>query len=257
MNRRKSEIEARALALVENSRSMAKQVIQGLSPESAPQKGHVRFGSFRQTKPIAGSFGYGREGTRIGRHYVHAFIQSHSDDIRGRVLEIGDNHVTKAFGGDRVTQSDVLHAEPGNPDATVVGDMATGEGVPVGVYDCIILTQVIQCVYDVRSAIKHACAGLKPGGVVLLTTQAIGQISRYDMDRWGDYWRFTSQSARRLFEEYLPSEWVHVETYGNVLTAMGLLHGLSIEELTPEEMDYHDEDYQVIVAVRAQKPIEA
>jgi hypothetical protein len=33
---------------------------------------------------------------------------------------------------------------------------------------------------------------LKPGGVLLATVSGISQISRYDMYRWGDYWRFTT-----------------------------------------------------------------
>ncbi len=228
-----------------------------MAGQTAPPMGSVRFGSLRRTTPIAGSFGYGRGGTRIGRHYVNQFIQAHATDIKGRVLEIGDNHVTKAFGGDHVTQSDVLHAEAGNPLATVVGDLATGEGVPVGVYDCIVLTQVVQCVYDIRAAIKHTCAALKPGGVVLMTTLGLGQISRYDADRWGDYWRLSAQAAERLFGEHWPDEAVEVQTYGNVLAATAFMHGLSLEELTQEEINYHDPDYPIIVAVRAQRPVDS
>lgn len=249
----KHQIESRATQLLRASRAMIKQV--GTPAGGDPPMGAVRFGSFRRTTPIAGSFGYGRGGTRIGRHYVNQFIAAHAQDIRGRVLEIGDNHVTRAFGGERVTQSDVLHAEPGNPQATIVGDLATGEGVPVGAYDCIILTQVVQCVYDIRAGIANTCAALKPGGVVLLTTLGVGQISRYDADRWGDYWRLSPQTARRLFAESLPPDNIEVTSYGNVLTATAFLHGLSLEELTPREIDYHDPDYPIIVAVRASKPM--
>jgi hypothetical protein len=74
------------------------------------------------------------------------------------------------------------------------------------------------------------------------------------MDRWGDYWRFTSLSAKRLFEEVFPATNVVIETYGNVLTAIALLHGLAAAELKPRELDYRDPDYEVIIAVRAVKP---
>ena len=33
-----------------------------------------------------------------------------------------------------------------------------------------------------------------------------------------------------------------------------ILHGLSLEELTQEEIDYHDPDYPIIVTVCARKP---
>jgi hypothetical protein len=42
--------------------------------------------------------------------------------------------------------------------------------------------------------------------------------------------------------------------YGNVLTAIALLHGLAAEELRQEELDYFDPDYEILVTVRAVKP---
>jgi hypothetical protein len=81
----------------------------------------------------------------------------------------------------------------------------------------------------------------------------ISQISRYDMDRWGDYWRFTTLSAQRLFEEvFLPAN-VSVESYGNVLAANAFMHGLVTEDLRVEELDYRDPDYELLITVRAVK----
>jgi hypothetical protein len=54
-----------------------------------------------------------------------------------------------------------------------------------------------------------------------------------------------------LFAEIFPDADVEVVTYGNVLGALGYLHGLATEELTAEELDYHDPDFEVIVGVRA------
>ena len=77
--------------------------------------------------------------------------------------------------------------------------------------------------------------------------------SRYDMDRWGDYWRFTDLSARQLFEEVFDGADVEVVTYGNVLAATALLQGISAEELKTSELDFHDRDYQVTITIRARK----
>jgi hypothetical protein len=74
------------------------------------------------------------------------------------------------------------------------------------------------------------------------------------MDRWGDYWRFTDASARRLFAEVFGADNVTVTTYGNVLTACAFLHGLAAHELRAEELDHHDPDYQVIIGIRAIRP---
>jgi hypothetical protein len=73
------------------------------------------------------------------------------------------------------------------------------------------------------------------------------------MDRWGDYWRFTSKSAENIFSEVFGRENVTVSVYGNVLSAVALLHGISTEELTPAELDIKDDNYQVTIAVVARK----
>jgi SAM-dependent methyltransferase len=211
----------------------------------------VRLGSLRRTTPISAGFGYHR-GEPIDRYYIESFLTSHAADIRGRVLEIGDATYTRRFGGDRVTRSDVLHAVEGNPDATIVGDLESGRNLPAGAFDCIILTQTLLCLYNVRAAIANAKRALAPGGVLLATVPGISQVSRYDMDRWGDYWRFTSKAVRRLFAEAFGDEAnVKVQTYGNVLAAIGLLHGLDRGELREEELAAVDPDYEVIIGVRA------
>jgi SAM-dependent methyltransferase len=212
----------------------------------------IRWGNLRRLNPISSVFGLDR-GQPIDRYYIEAFLQRCSADIHGRVLEIGDPGYTRKFGGDRVTHSDVLHAVPGNPQATLVGDLATGDGIPKETFDCLILTQTLLYIYDVSEAITNCYAALKPGGVLLATFPGISQISRYDMDRWGDYWRFTTLSAKRLFGEVFPPENVAVQSQGNVLTAIAFLHGLAAKELRKKELDYNDPDYEVLITVRAVK----
>jgi len=213
----------------------------------------VRWGNLRRVIPVSHVFGFDR-GQPIDRYYIEVFLKKRSADIRGRVLEIADDFYTRRFGGDRVTVSDVLHAVPGNPHATIVGDLATGNGIPGNVFDCMILTQTFLFIYDVQAAVVNTYRALKTDGVLLATFPGISQISRYDMDRWGDYWRFTDTSARRLFGDVFGAENVTVTTYGNVLTACAFLHGLAAHELRQEELDYHDPDYQVLITVRAVKP---
>jgi SAM-dependent methyltransferase len=168
-------------------------------------------------------------------------------------LEIGDAAYTLKFGGNRVTKSDVLHVEPGNPEATLVANLETGEDLPQGTFDCIILTQTLSCIFHADAAVRNCYSALKPHGVVLATFPGIAQISRYDMDRWGEFWRFTSLSAKRLFQLAFPADKLQVRTYGNVLTAAAALYGFAAEELEEQELDYPDMDYEVIVAVRAQR----
>ena len=155
-------------------------------------------------------------------------------------------------------QADVLYPKAGFPDATIVGDLESGVGIPRDAFDCIILTQTLQMIYDIRSALKHLHRLLKPGGVLLVTSHGITKIHRREgRDDWGEYWHLTSQSTRRLFEEFFPAPRLGIEVYGNVLTATAHLQGLSAEELSPEELDYLDPDYEVIIGVRAVKALEA
>jgi len=202
--------------------------------------------------PISKVFGLDR-GLPTDRYYIEQFLEEYSFDIHGRVLEIGDRDYTLKFGGGRVTQSDVLHACPGNPQSTLVGNLCTGEGVPQNAFDCMILTQVFLVIWDFKAAIANAVRALKPGGVMLVTLPGISQISRYDADRWGDFWRFTSLSVKRLFEEHFNAEHLKIEVYGNVLAAVAFLHGVAAEELSPSELDYRDPDYEIIITLRAVK----
>jgi SAM-dependent methyltransferase len=217
-----------------------------------PFIGRVDFGSLRRVKPVSKYWGFDR-GKPVDRYYLERFLSRHALDIQGHVLEIGDDVYTLQFGRERVTKSDILHVAEGYPKATIVADLTQANHVPSDTFDCIICTQTLQLIYETPKAIRSLHRMLKPGGVLLLTIPGISQISRYDMDRWGDYWRFTLASAKRLFTEVFPEDSVRIETYGNVLAATAFLHGLSVEELTEDELDYTDPDYEVTIAIRAMK----
>lgn len=214
----------------------------------------VDFGNLRRLSPVSPGFGYRRGKLPIDRYYIENFLSANAADIRGRVLEIADDAYTRKFGDGRVARSDVLHVVEGNPNATIVDDLTSGKKIKSNTFDCIILIHTLQCIYDVRAAVRTLYRILRPGGVVLAATFGIGKISRWDMERWGDYWRFTTLSARRLFEEAFPSENVEVRAYGNVLAATAILHGLAAEELEEYELNHRHQDYEVAVTIRAVKP---
>lgn len=221
-----------------------------------PPVGLVRFGSLRRTTPISRLFGLDR-GPRercIDIVFIERFLTHHQSDIRGRVLEIGDDRYTKRFGGAQVDRSDVLHVRP-SAGATIVADLTSADGIASESFDCVVCTQTLQFIYDVHAAIRTLHRILRPGGVLLTSFTGISQISRYDMDRWGDYWRFTTASARRLFEECWPTDHLSVQSHGNALLAVAYLHGLTVDELRPEDLEERDDDFQLVITVRAVKPI--
>lgn len=219
-----------------------------------PPRGCVRWGGLRRTSPVSRVFGLDR-GTAIDRYYIEKFLTKSSALIGGVVLEIGDDYYTKKYGGSRVTRSEILHAVEGNAKATLIGDLQTGEGIPTNIFDCIILTQTLQFLYDMKSAVETLHRSLRPGGVALVTGTGISQISRYDMDRWGEYWRFTTLSAMRMFEEVFGKGQIKVSSHGNVLSATAFLQGISAGELRVSELDVYDQDYEVVITIEAIKRI--
>lgn len=210
----------------------------------------VLFGTLRSTEPVNPAFGMTR-GTPIDRHYLDRYLHAHRDVIRGRVMEVGSSEYTERFGGD-VTSIDVLHFTE-SETATIVADLASCPQIPDGSFDCIVLTQTLHYIFDMKAAVAELHRILAPGGTVLCTVPGLSQISRWDMDRWGDRWRLTSLSAFELFSTAFPPEDVAVETFGNALSALCFVEGIPAERLRPKELDVNDPDYQVLVAVEARK----
>jgi SAM-dependent methyltransferase len=217
-----------------------------------PPVGGIDFGDLRRLAPISRDWGFER-GTVIDRYYIDRFMRQHAADVRGRVLEVGTDVMTRQYGGSQVTQCDVLHVTQSGPPVTIVGDLSDGAGIPSASFDCVIVTQTLHVVYDVPAVVATLHRLLRAGGVALVTVPGITKISRYDMDRWGQFWSFTSRAARRLFEERFPGDAVSVDARGNVLTATAFLQGIAAEELTREELEQVDPDFEVLIGIRARK----
>jgi len=220
--------------------------------QKVPLLGQVDFGNLRRVEPLTRSFGYDR-GTPIDRYYINQFLTRYANDISGHVVEIGDDRYTKRFGGDRVSRSDVLDQAHPDSNPTIVANLTNADHVPSDSFDCIIITQTLQFIYDVSAAASTLHRILRPGGVLLASLPSLSPICRYDMDRWGDYWRFTSASAQRIFGDLFDPDNTSVEACGNVLVSTAFLHGMAAEELTEEELGFKDRDYEALITVRAVK----
>ncbi|HUQ79571.1 MAG TPA: methyltransferase domain-containing protein [Gemmatimonadaceae bacterium] len=200
------------------------------------------------TRPLSDSWGFER-GTPIDRHFIEAFLTRHAADVRGRVLEIKSSAYTERIGRN-VTARDVLDIDATNTSATLVADLANTESLPEGRFDCFILTQTLQLIYDVRAAIASTHRVLRPGGTVLVTVPCISRIiPRYGLE--ADYWRFTVASCRRLFGDVFGAENVSVESSGNVAAAVAFLRGAAVEEVPAPVLEASDPYFPVIITVRA------
>src|SRR6266508_1565007 len=104
------------------------------------------FGTLRRTTPLSANYGYDR-GTPVDRYYIDQFLENHRADIRGRLLEVKDSGYTNRY-GHLVTAQDVLDINPANPHATIISDLAAADAISSNTFDCFILTQTLQYIYD-------------------------------------------------------------------------------------------------------------
>lgn len=206
-------------------------------------------GDLGSTRPVSRRFGYDR-GTPIDRFYIEQFLSRCSTDIAGRVLEVGDSRYSKRFGSG-ITRQDVLHIHQ-HPAATIVADLAQPNSLPERAFDCIIVTQTLQLIYDMHAAVGQLHRALRPGGAVLATVPGISSAAGGE---WADSWcwSFTGSSAARLFGEFFPPDAVEASVHGNVYAATCFLQGLAVEEIDLELLDQVDSTYPVIVTVRARR----
>jgi peptidoglycan/xylan/chitin deacetylase (PgdA/CDA1 family)/glycosyltransferase involved in cell wall biosynthesis/SAM-dependent methyltransferase len=203
----------------------------------------IEWGDLRRVDALSQLGGRDR-GKPIERHYIDGFLGQHRADIRGRVLEARDRFYTQRFGGNAVEASDVVDV-----------DLRRADAIPTSTYDCIILTQTLQLIDDVAAILAECARILRPGGVLLATIPSVSRIDE-KRGRSGDFWRLTEASARTLFAEVFPIDAFDVRAYGNVMACTASLHGISVEEMAPAELDQVDSAFPLVIAIRAVKPAE-
>ena len=215
----------------------------------------VHFNDPTRVEPISSVFGRDR-GTPIDRYYIEKFLDKNREHIKGKILEISEDTYSRLYANHGAADKPVfetLHYDGTAGNSTIIGDLTTPESLPANRYDCFICTQTYNFMFDVAKAIEGTHYLLKEGGVVLATVGGISQISRYDMDRWGDFWRFTSKSIEMLFKNGGFSQ-VEVVVMGNCLAATSFLQGVVVEDLPQKELlDVTDKDYQMLIGIKAIK----
>ncbi|GAB3820333.1 glycosyltransferase [Pontibacter rugosus] len=222
-----------------------------LAGTATPRPGKVALGDFNRYTPFSTQFGYDRGGP-VDRYYIENFLEQEADSVKGRVLEIGDNSYTVRYGGDKVTQSDILHVNNSNPKATLIGDISNAPQIPDNTFDCLILTQTLHLIYDFKGALHTCYRILKPGGTMLLTVPYITPI---DYGEWEDvwYWSFTDKALKRLMQETFPKSTAEVTPHGNAFTAAAFLYGMGLQEVPLDKLVFNDPHYQVTITVKAIK----
>jgi SAM-dependent methyltransferase len=222
---------------------------QSLFGDLQSLKGRVRnpiwMGNLRRKAPVS-KWGWER-GTPVDRYYIKQFMEAHREDIHGNVLEVYDRTYIDTFGSN-IHSVDVLDINADNPRATIIADLAAAHNIPDNTFDCFILTQTLQYIFDSRAALHHAVRILRPGGVLLTTVPALSRV-----DNTSAYWRFTQHSCNRLFGDAFGSRNVVVHARGNCVAAIATAAGLAAEEFHRSELDIDDPGYPILVCIRAEK----
>ena len=204
--------------------------------------------------PFSKVFGFDR-GTPIDRKFIDNFLSQNSHYIKNDILEIGDDQYISKYG--KEIKRAVVLAGNGKRKETISfeGDLTKKNTLlKLGKFDCVIATNVLNFIFDYDSAVYGLSILTKEKTGCVLATVAGGptQVSRYDYVKWGDYWRFTDLSVKKIFEKYF--EKVNIETYGNAPMAAAFNMGLAQEEIPSQLFQINDFNYQIIISIKASLP---
>lgn len=217
------------------------------------RRGRVDWGDLRRTSPFSDVYGFDR-GTPVDRFFIDRFLTQHEADIAGHVLEVGSPEYASSVGRARVQRVDVLDIDPSNSEATIIADLSEQGSIPSRRFDCFVLTQTLQYVSDVGTAVRNAVDALVPGGVLLLSVPMTSRLDPTSGFR-NDLWRFTPGGLELILKESAADAESRVTSFGNVLTTVAFSLGLSAEELREDELLFVDEAFPMVLCARVQRRV--
>jgi SAM-dependent methyltransferase len=238
-------------------------VVRKISKAMVRRARPVDVTSFREINSLTRNFGYDR-GLPIDRFYISQFLGQHRQLVKGDVLEVAERTYATTF-GQPDSRPWILNYSPSvssrdEESLVVTGTLTDIATLPASAFDCFICTQTLNSIYDLRKAVQTIRDILRPGGAALITLPGLAQLSSYDNERWGDFWRFTPASAARMFGEVFRDKGDSVEVFefGNLVAAIGLLRGIAVEDIPDLELLKHkDPDYPVLTGVVVRKSADA
>lgn len=238
-------------------------VVSKISKAMVRRAKPVDLTSFREINSLTRNFGFDR-GLPIDRYYISQFLNQNRHLIRGDVLEVAERTYATTFGQphSRPWMLSYSPTDSGRDEEALVvtGTLTDLATLPASAFDCFICTQTLNSIFELSKAVQTIRDILKPDGTALVTLPGLAQLSSYDSERWGDFWRFTPASAARLFKEVFRENGDSVEVcaYGNLVAAIGLLRGIAVEDIPDLDLLKRcDPDYPVVTGVVVRKSSES
>lgn len=206
--------------------------------------------------PCDNQFGMSR-GTPIDRHYINKFFkQTLINNNFDNVLEVGDNYYSNKF-----CNNSLLHILEYKKNCVGILcnnklflDLECKNILVIKKFDCIILPQTINFIFDLQTVKENLFKLLNPGGQILITSGFISQISMFDYSQWGEYWRLTDKAIYSLFND----KKIHIKTfnYGNYIASQAFLKCICVEDFKSQNvLNTMDINYPIIFAAIITKNI--
>jgi hypothetical protein len=120
--------------------------------------------------------------------------------------------------------------------------------LPAEVFDCVILTQVLQFLAP-EQALRNVWASIAPGGTLLITVPTLGRLDPHLAAT--DFWRWPPEGLAELLGRVgMPARGTG---YGNMLACVAAPWGLSVQDLRAEELDVNDPCFPLVTCAHADK----
>ena len=166
--------------------------------------------------------------TWVVRHALAEWLRAQAVELEGltpvRVLDVGCGpkpyypffaHVSSEYIGVDVVE---------NPAAELLGSV---EALPVedASFDVVLCTQVLEHCDDPAQAVRELRRVTAPGGRVLASTHGVQVYHPSPVD----YWRWTHEGLRRLFEQHGDWSSLTVDPAAGTASALAMLLGTYVE----------------------------
>jgi hypothetical protein len=178
-------------------------------------------------------FGSNR-GTPLDRQLINEFLEwsVESIPVPVRTLEFGDTIFTQELFPN--SENWIFEYVPDQSvkverDYALSGDLLCGVEMNVPTFEVIVSTQLLAFTEDPFSAARTLVSLLGINGTIVGTEPQFSPISRFDDNRWGDFFRFTQKGINSIFKRTEP---VKIETFpiGNWTTTLAIFQGFCRED---------------------------
>jgi hypothetical protein len=180
-------------------------------------------------------FGSSR-GTPIDRALIEGFLESAIPKLseHSTVLEFSE-----LFFADKycpTSNKSIFNFEPGNQvvvmdQSSVSGDLLIGPSRDFEKVDLIIATQLLAFTSNPFKSATSLLDMLKTEGMIIGTEPFCSPVSKYDDDRWGDYFRFTEKGLKSIYSSIEEKDLdIEIFPLGNWTTTYGLFKGFCTED---------------------------